>query len=154
MNKGNISFELKSWNEASLIEIHHQTHKWQSELSFIKEEIVFMLHVISKYFNKFVSTRHIDDTFYVTEKIEMLEKDLEQIKEDMEEHERDLVDLYVIPDEKDEIKYREAHGNLAKGLYHFLKKYNNLKKTFFLEAEEVLRENELTLDQGIDFIPE
>jgi len=116
----------------SLEELHQQSIEWADEVAFIKEELVFLRKLLTKFGGHFptVESAELDKELIV-----FVSNTLSPLLHSILEHEMWLSDI-LRTDTLSRLKfYRELHGDLSERMRACRKEIFGIKKRFFAFAK-------------------
>ncbi len=123
--------------EAGLEVQHAQSHEWLNEIEFWRDELAFFYALIVK---KTLKSLPIDAKNLIekieTELILLGSSDLDELQKDIEHHEVFLNDLLESKYLKEE-NYRIQHEQLMLKVYHFERRFKELKRDIFKLVEQI-----------------
>ena len=125
-------------------EMHEHSKEWKSELSFIKDEILFLQSLISQYAVKIALKRDFQQVQKANIELEKLNVEMEPLLKRVNKH---MGQLEIMLDEVDQLEmekaYRKTHKTLYKETNSFLKSYRKIKSKVFAVLSKMAKTKKL-----------
>lgn len=114
------------------------TEHWYSDLQFYKEELIFLNHLIDKYFIWLVHKEHLDEMRILVSSLTETSKNCDELLEKTAKHLSHLAELIDDPFKYDSHKFRSEHEELENKITSFVKQFRKTKKETFTVSEQVI----------------
>ncbi len=123
-------------------EIHNDSKLWLSEISFIKDEIRFLNHLLSSNYIDFLSTGMRKKIDTLVKKIDDEKKIGNILFKEIKHHERTLYNLIETKQFSNKTNFIETHKKFEREIFIYSKKYKKLKRNIFKIVEDIMRKKE------------
>ncbi|MFD2542260.1 hypothetical protein ACFSSB_08015 [Lacinutrix gracilariae] len=121
-------------------EMHQASKKWYSELSFIKDEQLFLDDLVTTYTLQLINKREFEDNTEIVDALNRSQKRNEELLNIVKTHTNDLEVLVDnIKQPKEEAGYKKEHQELVKVISEFFIEYKNLKTQLFQIFKDILK---------------
>ncbi|WP_264563531.1 hypothetical protein [Flavobacterium sp. N3904] len=136
----NLSLRPKgdfTWT-AEYKELYILTEHWQSDLKFYKDDLLFLYHLIDKYFIWLINKENLDEMRVLSSGLSEASTDCDRLLEKTSKHLAHLAELIDDPFKYDSHKFRSEHEELENEIASFIKKFRKIKKETFTDMEHVI----------------
>lgn len=130
--KGDFTWQAQ-WQE-----LYAVTEHWQSDLQFYQEDLVFLNHLIDKYFVALIDKSNLDEMREITKGLSQEIKDCDSLVQRVAKHLSHLAELIDDPFKYDSHQFRTEHEKLEDEIASFVKKFRKNKKETFAITEKVI----------------
>ncbi|WP_452226758.1 hypothetical protein [Lacinutrix cladophorae] len=125
----------------SASEMHQASKKWYSELSFIKDEQLFLDDLVTTYTLQLINKEEFADTTEIVDVLNRSQKRNNELLNIVRTHTNDLEVLVDnIKKPKEEVGYKKEHKELIKVISEFFIDYKNLKTQLFQIFKNILKD--------------
>ncbi|MDO6596127.1 hypothetical protein Q4512_04315 [Oceanihabitans sp. 2_MG-2023] len=125
----------------SASEMHQASKKWYSELSFIKDEQLFLDDLVTTYTLQLINKEEFADTTEIVDVLNRSQKRNNELLNIVRTHTNDLEVLVDnIKQPKEEVGYKKEHKELIKVISEFFIDYKNLKTQLFQIFKNILKD--------------
>lgn len=141
-----ITFEISNKMKYTYIDsystedMHEQSKKWFSELSFIKDEQHFLINLIHSFAIKPIDKKEFSKTEAFRKDIEENQKILNPILKQVQKH---MNQLEIMIDDVNQLEmekaYRKSHKKLFQKVNQYLLEYRTIKERGFAKLSSILK---------------
>lgn len=121
-------------------EMHEASVQWMSELTFVRDEQLFLNDLVKTYTLQLTNPELFDESKEVIEAVLHAEKDVVVLMKKVQAHENHLE---IMVNDVDELKmekaYRETHWQLLTQVGSYLTAYRDIKKRLFKLVTQVMK---------------
>ncbi len=136
----NLSLRPKgdfTWT-AEYQQLYILTEHWYSDLQFYKEELIFLNHLIDKYFIWLAHKENLDEMRTLVSNLTEVSKKCDGLLEKTTQHLSHLSELIDDPFKYDSHKFRSEHEELENKINSFITQFRKTKKETFAVSEQVI----------------
>ncbi len=123
-------------------EMHEASKKWMSELSFIKDEQLFLNDLVKSYTLQLIDSEVFNKSQKIIERISKAEREVITLMKKVQSHEN-LLEIMV--NDVDELKmekaYLETHWELTDKIERYMVDYRNLKVALFKMISRLIKKD-------------
>lgn len=130
--KGNYIFET-DWQELYVL-----TEHWKSDLLFYTDDLMFLNHLIDKYFMWMAKKENIDLVRETEVNLIETDKQCDSLLNKTNEHLAHLANLINAPFKYDSHEFRTEHDQLEDDISNFVKTVREIRKNIFEVTEQVI----------------
>lgn len=139
MKATKIKYGYVEWLSAQ--EMHEASIRWMSELTFVRDEQLFLNNLVKTYTLQLTDSKIFDESKEVIDAVLHAEKDVVVLMKKVQAHENRLE---IMVNDVDELKmekaYIETHWELLTQIEKYLVDYRELKKRLFKLVSKVMKE--------------
>ncbi|MCA0154125.1 hypothetical protein [Winogradskyella vincentii] len=137
-----IHTKAKHTEWLSAEDMHDASKIWISELSFFKEEQLFLEDLIKSYTLNLIDNNHFEESKKVIDKLSIVVKNTQVLLNAVNSHENGLsIMVDGIDQLEEEATYRKEHRNLIELIGEFKKRYQKIKMRLFTLIKLVMKES-------------
>ena len=125
-------------------ELYVLTQHWRSDLEFYKDDLLFLHHLVDKYFIWITKSENLEMVKEIMIQIQSLEKQCRDLITGVGEHMHNLAQLANESVEQSLSKITEDHIVLETSIYNFVKDFRANRKEVFRITEYIIDSEELT----------
>ncbi|WPP49802.1 hypothetical protein [Catalinimonas niigatensis] len=124
--------------QASLDVLHFESHEWQNEMAFMSDETNFLHKLHLKFMEKILPEKQRTHSTELQVKLTQFSTLLNNIKDDIQAHERYLANILQNNINVSDEEYRARHQAVKQQAEYLFNEFKQLKKEFFYWAEDVI----------------
>jgi len=147
MKTKKISYKYREWLNAE--EMHEDSKKWFSELSFIKDEHKFLKNLIQSFAIKPIDKKEFGKISDFMKAIEENRRLMVPIFKQVQKH---MSQLEIMIDKVDQIDmeqaYLKTHKKLSKKMNNYLLDYRSVKEKGFVVLTSILKKSKQKIALG------
>ena len=129
----------RDWQEMYILSEH-----WRSDLEFYKDDLLFLHHLVDKYFIWITKSENLELVKEIMIQIRSLEKLCGELIGGVKEHMHQLAQFANETPEQSLTEITEEHIVLETSIYNFVKDFRANRKEVFRITEYVIDSEELT----------
>ena len=123
-------------------DMHAASKIWLSELSFFKDEQLFLEDLIKSHTLQLIDKNHFDRSKDIVDRLSDVVKQTEVLFDAVSKHENELSIMVDGIDEiEKEANYKKEHRNLIELIGEFKQRYQKIKAELFDMVKEVIKES-------------
>jgi hypothetical protein len=138
-------------HEASWEQLYVLTEHWKSDLSFYKDDLRFLHHLIDSYFMVLSKRENIDRVVEIEVKLLQVDKQCDMLLERLDKHLHHLAALVEDPFTFVSDTFRKEHELLEDDLAQFVKDFRDNRKEIFSITEHII--DGKTLARQFNIVP-
>ena len=125
-------------------ELYVLTEHWRSDLEFYKDDLLFLHHLVDKYFIWITKSENLELVKEIMVQIQSLEKQCRSLMEGVKEHMHNLAQLANESNKQSLSEITDEHVVLETTIYNFVKDFRANRKEVFRITEYIIDSEELT----------
>ena len=125
-------------------ELYVLTEHWRSDLEFYKDDLLFLHHLVDKYFIWITKSENLEMVKEIMLQIRGLENQCRELMAGVKEHMHNLAQFANESAKQSLPKITEDHVVLETSIYNFVKDFRANRKEVFRITEYVIDSEELT----------
>ncbi|MFT7611281.1 MAG: hypothetical protein ACI9J3_000223 [Parvicellaceae bacterium] len=130
--------------KADLSQILILTQHWVSDLLFFFDELKFFTHLVDKYFILLLKEENINKAQIIVTNIHKFEKEVNHLKDKIQNHIDYLEKLYDVNANTDEALFREQHEDLEQEMTDLIKQFRETKQEVFSLSKRMMETEKLS----------
>ena len=132
-SKTNSSVPQEQWTELYIL-----TEHWKSDLEFYKEDLLFLHHIIDKYFMWITKPENLDMVKEIKKELFNTKSNNRKLLEEVQKHMSQLGHLVEEANSEDQEFVKKQHLRLEDALRDFVKSFRKNRKEIFKITEYVI----------------